>query len=104
MGTKFTVITRNVKTDKFWKRTFRIEEEAIEFKDLVTNGYHDKYEFVGLIKEKRIGHRWCLSIKNPKKNWKKDIMFFNSKKNCILASELIKKYNNDLITSYTKTY
>ena len=104
MGTKFVVITRHTGFDKFWKRNFSSEEEAIEFERILTNGDYGKYESVGLIKEKKGGHRWCLCIKNPKEDWKKDVIFFNSKKSCILATKLIKEYNSDLIISYTKSY
>lgn len=80
------------------------EKDAIEFKDHVAKGHCDKEELVGLIEEKRVGHRWCLIVKNPKKNGQRNVLFFNSKKSCILVSELIKAYDSDFITLYTKTY
>lgn len=104
MKTKFVLITRHIGIDKFWRRSFNSEEEAIEFKNIITNRDYEKHEIVGLIKEKKGGHRWCLTIKNPKKDWKTNVIFFNSKKSCKLAIKLIKEYNNDLITSYTKIY
>lgn len=104
METKLSVITRDVEVNKFWKRTFSNEKDAIEFKNIVENGYCVKQEFVGLIKEKKVGHRWCLCIRNSKEGWKQDMMFFNSKKSCILAGKLIKEYNSDLITYYIKNY
>ena len=104
MRTRFVLITKHIGIDKFWKRSFSSEEEAIEFKNVITNRNYDKHEIVGLIKEKTGGHRWCLCIKNPKKDWKKDVMFFNSKKSCKLVVDLIKEYDNNLITSYTKIY
>lgn len=104
MEAKFVLITKHIGTDKFWRTSFHSEEEIIEFKKLITNKSYDGHEVVGLIKEKGGGHRWCLCIKNPKKDWKKDVILFNSKKNCKLAIDLIKKYDNDLITSYTKSY
>ena len=104
MEPKFVLITKHVGADKFWKTSFNSEEEVTEFKNIITNRSYDRHEFVGLIKEKKGGHRWCLCIKNPKKDWKKDVIFFNSKKSCKLAVGLIEKYDNDLITSYTKSY
>nr|DAG78035.1 MAG TPA: hypothetical protein [Microviridae sp.] len=104
MEARFVTITRHIGADKFCKRSFNSEEEAIEFKNMVTNRDYDRHEFVGLIKEKSSGHRWYLYISNPKKDWKKDTMYFNSKKNCILAIKLIKEYNDDLIISYAKIY
>lgn len=104
MKRRHVLITKRYSDDKFWRRSFSSEEEAIEFKNIVTNRDHDKHEIIGLIKEKTGGHRWCLCIKNPKKDWRTDVILFNSKKSCKLAVDLIKKYDNDLITSYTKNY
>lgn len=104
MEPKFVVITRHIGIDKFWKRSFNTEKEAIEFKNVITNRNYDKHEIVGLIREKTGGHRWCLCIKKPKKDGKVDIISFNSKKSCKLAVNLIKEYDNDLITSYFKNY
>lgn len=104
MSTRFVLITKHTGIDKFWKRSFSSEEEAIVTKNILTNRNYDKHEIVGLIKEKTGGHRWCLCIKNQKKDRKEDVMFFNSKKSCKLVVDLIKEYDNNLITSYTKIY
>lgn len=104
METKFTIITRHIEVDKLWKRSFNSEEEAINFKNIITNRNYDRHKVIGLIKEKKSGHRWCLYVNNSKKDGKKDILFFNSKKNCILASKLIKEYNKDLTTFCIKKY
>lgn len=104
METKFVLITRHIGIDKFWTTSFKSEEEVIEFKNIITNRSYDRHEFIGLIKEKKGGHRWSLSIKNPKKDWKKDVIFFSSKKSCKLAIDLIKKHDNDLKTIYAKIY
>ena len=104
MGTRLTLITKHIENGQFWKRSFSSEEEVIQFKNFLMNRDYDKYEIVGLIKEKKSGHRWCLCIKKPKKDWEKEAMFFNSKKSCILAAKLIKDYDNDLITTCSKNY
>lgn len=104
METKFTLITRHIGIDKFWKRSLNNKEEAIKLENILTNRDYDKHEIVGLIKEKKGGHRWCLSIKNKEKGGKKNVIFLYSKKSCILATKLIRKYNNNLDISYTKSY
>jgi hypothetical protein len=104
METRLIVITKHIENDQFWKRSFSSEEEAIEFKNSLANRDYNKHEIVGLIKERKSGHRWCLCIKKPKKDWEKEAMFFNSKKSCILAARLIKDYDNNLITTYSKNY
>lgn len=104
MGIKSVVIARNIESDNFWKKKFNSEEEAIEFKNTLANRNYNEHKIVGLIKEERSGHRWCLCIKKPKKEGEKEIMFFNSKKSCILAARLIKDYDNDLKITCTKKY
>lgn len=104
METKSVIIARHIESDKYWERSFNSKEEAIEFKNALAHRIDDKHEIIGLIKEKRTGHRWCLIIKNPKKDWEKEVMFFNSKKNCVLAGKLIKYSNNNLKITYTKKY
>lgn len=104
MGIRTVVLTRDVENDKFWKRSFSSEEEAIEIKNILANRHCYKHEIIGLIKEKTSGHRWYICIKNPKRDWKTEVMFFKSKKSCILAAKLIKDYDNDLITNYAKYY
>lgn len=104
MGTRTVVIIKHIESDKFWRRSYSNEKEAIELENTLANENYNKYEIVGLIKEKRSGHRWCLCIKKPKKDWEKEVMFFYSKKSCILAAKLIKDYDNDLITTCTKSY
>ena len=104
MGTRTVAITRHIESDRFWRRSFSSEEEAIEFKNTLPNRDCNRHELVGLMEEKRSGHRWYLCIKKPKKNWTREIMLFNSRKSCILAAKLFKDYDNDLIMTYTKVY
>nr|DAR47484.1 MAG TPA: hypothetical protein [Microviridae sp.] len=104
MGTRTVVIIKHIESDKFLKRSYSNEKEAIELENTLTNENYNKYEIVGLIKEKRSGHQWYLYIKNPKKDWEEKVMSFYSKKSCKLAAKLIKKYDNDLITTYSKIY
>lgn len=104
METKFTLITKLIGFDKFWKSSLNSKEEAIKSENILANRNHGKHEIIGLIEEKKGGHRWCLSVKNKKKGGKENVIFLYSKKSCILAAKLIREYNNNLDISYTKRY
>ena len=104
METKFTLITKHVGFDKFWKSSLNSKEEAIKLENTLTNRNYGKHEIVGLIEEKKGGHRWRLSIKNKKKGGKENVISLYSKKSCILAAKLIRRYNDNLDIFYTKSY
>lgn len=104
MKTKFTLITRHTGIDKFWSRSFKTIEEAIEMGEVLKNRGFERHEIIGLIKNRDNGHRWSLKIWKPENPKSMVEILFCSKKDITFAIKLLKNYNENLCINYKKMY
>lgn len=104
MEKRLILITRNTGTNKFWSRAFGTWKRAIESSQILTTRKNERHEIIGLVKGKNNGHRWTLYVWEQGNKKSEGKIILCSKKEVIFVTNLIKRYDKDLCTTYIKNY
>jgi hypothetical protein len=104
MKTKFKLLTWNIEDDCIFSRELRCENEAIEAAQALGNRRVCRHDVIGILKVRKVGHRWELAVWSIEKPLKMEYISFYSKKDAIFAIKAIKEYDDTLKTHLTKIY
>ena len=104
MKTKFKLLTWNIEDDCIFSREFKNENEAIETAQALGNRRACSHDVIGILRTKKVGHRWELGVWSIDSPSKIEYIPFYSKKDTIFATKIIKEYNDTLKTRLIKIY
>lgn len=104
MKTKFKLLTWNIDEGRIFSREFRCENEAIEAAEILRHRRVHPHIIIGILRTRKTGHRWCLSVWIPKIPQKREYVFFYSKKDATFAIRGIKEYDDTLKVDLFKNY
>lgn len=104
METRFKLITWNIEEECIFSREFKSENRAIETAQALGNRRNDPHDVIVILRTKKTGHRWDLTVWDIDKPQKiRDISFY-SKKDAIFAIKDIKEYDDTLKVNLIKIY
>lgn len=104
MKTRFKLLTWNIEDDCIFSREFRYENDAIIVARALGNREVCRHDVIGILRIKKAGHKWELTVWNIEKPSNLEYISFYSKKDATFAIKVIKEYNDDLKISLTKIY
>ena len=104
MKTNFKLLTWNIDEGHVFSREFRCENEAIEAAQALGNRRVHPHDVIGILRTRRTGHRWTLTVWNTDIPHKREYIPFYSKKDAIFAIKGIKEYDDTLKVNLIKIY
>ncbi len=104
MKIKFKLLTWNIEDDCIFSREFRYENEAIEVARALGNRKAYRHDVIGILRIRKTGHKWELTVWNIEKPSNLEYISFYSKKDATFAIKVIKEYNDTLKVNLTKIY
>lgn len=104
MKTKFKLLTWNIDEGRIFSRELRCENEAIEAAQALRYRRVHPHIIIGILRTKKTGHRWNLSVWTPKTPQKREYISFYSKKDATFAIRGIKEYDDTLKVNLFKNY
>lgn len=104
METKFKLLTWNIEDDCLFSREFKNENEAIQTAQALGNRRVWPHNIIIILKTKKTGHRWDVSVWSIDRPSKMEYVSFYSKKDATFAIKEIEEYDDTLKTDLTKIY
>lgn len=104
MKTRFKLLTWNIEEERIFSRNCRNYSEAIQAAQALKLRQVYPHDILKIFELKRTGHKWDITVWDPKKPQKIEHVFFYSKKDAIFAIKVIKEYDSSLKVNLIKKY
>lgn len=104
MTRKFQLLTWDIEKERICSEEFWYKSVAIDTAVALSQRGEHLHDIICLLKIRKAGHRWDLSVWDEDKPQKMEHISFYSKKDANFAIEHIKKYDSAIKTKLVNIY